>query len=90
MEARTKRVVKKAHFKELEKDQLKETLEEAAKVKKQAAGIFAQVSAAEVALLASLARLTPEPPPKKARPTMASSGLQEVPKARLATKPLHQ
>ena len=84
LEARTKRVLKQAYFKDLNVCQIAQALEEAAKVKKQAAGIFAQVSAAETALQTSLARSSPAPPPKKARPTAQSSGLKEVPKASLA------
>ena len=89
LESRAKKLVKKAHYKLLDPQQLQDSLKEAAKIKRQAAGIYAQVTAAEAAMQASLDSLQ-ETPAQKARPSKrpveAKSGLQEVPKAMFARR----
>ena len=64
---------------QLERDEIEAALEETARAKQKAAGMFAHLTAAELALQNKLSAIKAN----KKRRVETSSGLQEVPKARL-------
>ena len=81
IESVVKKITKKAFYRDLSRQDLELALEDTAKAKQKAAGMYAQLTAAEGALQNKLAAK------KQRRGFEASSGLQEVPKASLPKPP---